>query len=139
MNDASFEGYNYLIFRLVMGFNMMIHGAVRVFGDYSGFIEKMNTMFADSVVPGFLVNIMANLISPVELIFGFLLILGFKTKVSILVLNFNMLILVSGVCLLQKWDLAGMQMAYVLYLFFLGANIKYNKLSMDQLLVKNNS
>lgn len=139
MNDASFEGYNYLIFRLVMGFNMMIHGAVRVFGDYSGFIEKMNTMFADSIVPGFLVNIMANLISPVELIFGFLLILGFKTKVSILVLNFNMLILVSGVCLLQKWDLAGMQMAYVLYLFFLGANIKYNKLSMDQLLVKNNS
>ena len=95
MIKASFEESNYLMFRLVMGFNMTIHGAGRIFGDYSDFIGRMEKMFADTFLPEFLISFSANLISPLELIFGLLLIVGFKTKLSIIVLNMNMMMLNS--------------------------------------------
>ncbi len=125
---------NYLLFRVVMGVNMTLHGAVRIFGDYQGFITKMETMFADSILPGFLVTMTAHMISPMEFIFGLMLLVGFKTQLAVIVLTFNMLVLVSGVCLIQKWNLAGMQMSYVLYLFFVGHFVEYNKYSLDHFL-----
>ena len=127
--------YNYLLLRAIMGINMAIHGGVRLFGDYEAFIGKMEQMFAPSIIPNFFVTLGANLISPIEFIFGLFLLFGFKTKFSILILNLNMMLLISGVCLLQKWELAGLQMAYVLYLFFIGNYVDYNKFSIDQLLL----
>jgi thiosulfate dehydrogenase [quinone] large subunit len=118
-----------------MGMNMMIHGGVRLFGDYKEFISKMEIMFEPTFLPQFFITIGANLISPIEFIFGLFLLVGFKTKLSILILNFNMLLLISGVCLLQKWDLAGLQMAYALYLFFIGSFIERNYYSIDQLIL----
>ncbi|WP_372655910.1 TQO small subunit DoxD [Halobacteriovorax sp.] len=137
----NYKEYNYLLLRAVMGINMTIHGGVRLFGDYSAFISKMEKMFEPTFLPNFLISFGANFISPVEFIFGIFLLIGFKTKISILVLNLNMMLLISGVCLLQKWELAGLQMAYVLYLFFIGNFIEFNKVSVDHLLItkgKNN-
>ena len=116
---------------------MTIHGAVRLFGDHKGFTSKMEKMFEPTFLPDFLVTVGANLISPLEFFFGLLLILGFKTKESILILNLNMMLLITGVCILQKWNLGGMQMSYVLYLFFLGVYIELNNFSIDKLLEKN--
>lgn len=117
-----------------MGINMATHGAVRLFGDYKAFISKMETMFEPTILPNILVTIGANLISPLEFIFGILLIVGLKTKESLLILTLNMMLLITGVCMLQKWNLAGMQMTYVLYLFFIGHYIEYNSVSLDTLL-----
>lgn len=125
---------NYLLLRAIMGLNMTIHGATRLFGDYTSFIDKMKTMFEPSFIPSFLVSIGANLISPIEFVFGILLLIGFKTKVSILILNLNMMLLICGVSVLQKWDLAGLQMAYALYLFFIGNYVNLNYFSVDQYL-----
>lgn len=136
MKSITFEESNYFIFRLIMGMNMMIHGAGRLFGDYTDFLSRMKAMFAPTILPDFLVTFSSHLISPLEFIFGLLLVVGFKTRLSILVLNGVVLILISGVCLVQKWNLAGLQMGYALYLFFLGSNIKYNKISLDSLLLK---
>ncbi len=132
----NYKDLNYFFLRAVMGINMTIHGGVRLFGDYDAFISKMEKMFAPTFLPNILINIGANFISPVEFVFGILLLIGFKTKISILVLNLNMMLLISGVCLLQKWELAGLQMAYVLYLFFIGNYIEFNKISIDHLLNK---
>ncbi|MBC75999.1 MAG: DoxX family protein [Halobacteriovoraceae bacterium] len=134
MKSITFEQKNYALFRAVMGVNMLIHGAGRLFGDYSGFISKMSGMFDNTFIPELFVKAGAHLISPIELIFGIMLLVGFKTRLSILILNFNMLMLISGVCILQKWELAGLQMAYVLYLFFLGNFINLNKVSVDEML-----
>ncbi|MBJ00250.1 MAG: DoxX family protein [Halobacteriovoraceae bacterium] len=136
VKGLDFQNQNYALFRAVMGMNMLIHGGGRLFGDYSGFIEKMTNMFSNTFLPEFLVKIGANLISPIEFVFGLLLLVGLKTKLSILILNFNMLMLISGVCLLQKWDLAGLQMGYVLYLFFLGKYIESNAYSVDSLILR---
>lgn len=134
MND--FKELNYLLLRSVMGINMTIHGAIRLFGDYEVFITKMQKMFSPTIIPDFLLTVGAHLISPTELIFGLFLLVGFKTKLSILILNLNMMMLISGVCLLQKWELAGLQMAYVLFLFFIGLYVEYNKFSIDNLITK---
>ncbi len=118
-----------------MGLNMAIHGAVRIFGDYQSFITKMENSFEPTILPKILVTVGANLISPTELVFGFFLILGFKARASISILTLNMMLLIVGVCILQKWDLAGLQMSYVIYLFLLGHFIDLNNLSLDQLLL----
>lgn len=118
---------------------MLIHGAVRLFGDYHFFITKMEKMFELTFIPKFLVTLGANLISPLEFIFGLMLIIGFRTKESVFILTLNMMLLISGVCILQKWDLAGLQMSYVLYLFFIGHYIEYNNLSLDRLINKKKS
>lgn len=131
--SLDYKELNYSLFRIVMGLNMMIHGAVRIFGDYQSFISKMETNFESTILPKFLVTMGANLISPTEFLFGLFLILGFKTRVSISVLTLNMMLLITGVCILQKWDLAGLQMSYVIYLFLLGHFIDSNNLSLDQL------
>ena len=115
-----------------MGLNMIIHGAVRIFGYYQSFISKMEANFESTILPKILVTMGANLISPTEFLFGLFLILGFKTRVSISVLTLNMILLMTGVCILQKWDLAGLQMSYVIYLFLLGHFIDSNNLSLDQ-------
>jgi thiosulfate dehydrogenase [quinone] large subunit len=117
-----------------MGINMLIHGGVRLFGDYQAFITKMGKMFEPTFIPNIFITIGANLISPLEFIFGLMLILGFRTKESVFILTLNMMLLITGVCILQKWDLAGLQMSYVLYLFFIGNYIEYNKLSVDKLI-----
>jgi len=91
VKGLDFQNQNYALFRAVMGMNMLIHGGGRLFGDYSGFIEKMTNMFSNTFLPEFLVKIGANLISPIEFVFGLLLLVGLKTKLSILILNFNML------------------------------------------------
>jgi thiosulfate dehydrogenase [quinone] large subunit len=121
-----------------MGINMTIHGGVRIFGEYKQFITKMENMFEPTLIPDLFITIGANLISPIEFIFGLMLIIGFRTKESILFLTINMMLLISGVCILQKWDLAGMQMSYVLYLFFLGNYIENNDFSLDKI-IKNKS
>ncbi len=131
---SNFKEKNYLIFRAVMGVNMIIHGGVRIFGDYQGFISKMVKMFEPTFLPRFMIEFSAHLISPVELLFGALLFLGLQTRASILVLTANMMLLIVGVSLLQKWDLAALQMSYVLYLFFLGNFVELNALSLDQLI-----
>ncbi|MEC7276264.1 MAG: DoxX family membrane protein [Bdellovibrionota bacterium] len=131
--EKNFKEINYLLFRLIMGLNMLIHGAVRIFGDYDAFIKKMQGLFATSPLPSFITTFAAHLISPLELFFGLLLVLGLFTRITITVLLFNMMMLISGVCLLQKWDLAGLQMSYALYLFFLGHFIDFNRFSLDNL------
>lgn len=130
-----YKEFNYSLFRIIMGLNMSIHGAVRIFGDYQAFISKMVNSFESTILPKIFVTIGANLISPTEFLFGLLLIFGFKTKLSISILTSNMLLLISGVCILQKWDLAGLQMTYVIYLFLLGHFLDLNKLSLDHMLM----
>jgi len=133
--NLEYKELNYSLFRIVMGLNMTIHGAVRIFGDYQSFISKMEMNFEPTLLPKVLVTIGANLISPTELLFGLFLILGFKTRLSISILTLNMMLLITGVCILEKWDLAGLQMSYVIYLFLLGHFIDLNNVSLDQLLL----
>lgn len=120
----------YTFLRVIIGINFFNHGFTRI-GNISGFVSGMVSTFQDTFMPTFLVQIMAFLVSPIELIFGLLLLLGLFTRLSLIVLLCLMFVLMYGVTLLQNWDTAGGQLIYDLILCLLLAGLAYNDFSLD--------
>lgn len=108
-----------LLLRFVTGVNFLMHGAVRVFGDYSGFADGMVTNFSDTFLPTFSVRLLGYAIPIIELVIGVILITGFQLKIGLVISFLLMATLIFGMSLLQEWGVVGSQMIYVLCLFFI--------------------
>ncbi|NER82883.1 MAG: DoxX family protein [Leptolyngbya sp. SIO1D8] len=113
-----------------MGINFFNHGFTRM-GNIPGFMNAMAGAMAGAWMPEFLVRITAFLVSPVELIFGFLLIVGLFTRISLIVIFVLMAILMYGVTIVQNWDTASSQLIYNIVLFILLAGVGYNRFALD--------
>lgn len=96
-----------------------MHGAVRVFGDYSGFANGMADNFSETFLPGFSVRLLGYAIPILELIIGIILITGFKLKAGLVIGFLLMATLIFGMCLLQEWGVVGSQMIYAIALFLI--------------------
>ena len=120
----------YTLLRLVFGINFMVHGLVRI-GNIPGFVASQVALYEGLPVPEFMIAIPAFLIPPVELIAGFLMIIGFQTRSAIIAGFVLMLPLMFGVCLLQKWDTAASQLIYCGIFFILLAGYACNEISVD--------
>ena len=123
----------YTLLRIVFGINFFVHGLVRV-NNMGGFIQSMVERFQDIAVPSFVILIFAALITPVELVSGFLMIIGLQTRNAIIAGFLLMMPLMFGVCLLQQWDTASSQLIYCLVFFILLAGCSLNTISVDQLI-----
>lgn len=123
----------YTFLRVVFGVNFFNHGLTRL-GNIPGFAESMVQMYKDTFVPAVLVRVPAYLIPPVELIVGLLLILGLATRGALIAGFSLMIVLMSGVTLLQNWDTATSQLIYCLVFFVLLAGNSLNTISVEQLL-----
>lgn len=123
----------YLLLRVVVGVNYFNHGFTRL-GNIPGFVDSMVQAMEGAWMPDFLVRLTAFLVSPVELIFGFLLILGLFTRISLVVIFILMVILMYGVTIVQNWDVASSQLIYNIVLFILLAGVGYNRFSIDTIL-----
>lgn len=121
----------YTLFRLFMGLNMFMHGAVRLGPNYQEFIVWTQGVFADSVLPGWLVTLEAALIPGVELLIGGLLIIGFKTRFAIVLGVGLMATLVFGMNVVQNWELVNRHLIYAMAFYILMHNLKYNNFSID--------
>lgn len=108
-----------LLLRSVTGINFLMHGAVRVFGDYSGFADGMANNFSVTFLPAFSVRLLGYAIPIVELLIGLILITGFQLKIGLIVSFLLMATLIFGMCLLQEWGVVGSQMIYVICLFLI--------------------
>lgn len=108
-----------LLLRFVTGINFLMHGAVRVFGDYSGFANGMAENFNETFLPSFSVRLLGYAIPSVELIVGLILITGFQLRLGLVLGFLLMAVLVFRMSLLQEWGVVGSQMIYVLCLFFI--------------------
>ena len=108
-----------LLLRFVVGVNFLMHGAVRVFGDYSGFADGMANDFSETFLPAFSVRILGYAIPVVELIVGIVLITGFQLKLGLVLAFLLMAALIFGMSLLQNWGVVGSQMIYVICLFLI--------------------
>ncbi|GJM16263.1 MAG: hypothetical protein DHS20C13_15900 [Thermodesulfobacteriota bacterium] len=108
-----------LLLRFVTGINFLMHGAVRVFGDYSGFANGMADNFSETFLPAFSVRLLGYSIPILELIIGVILITGFQLKIGLVIGFLLMATLIFGMSLLQEWGVVGSQMIYVLALFFI--------------------
>jgi len=113
-----------------MGFNFFVHGIVRI-PKLEGFSQWMAGMFAESLLPLALVKPFAYVLPFVELSIGVLLIVGFQTRKALNAGALVILMLVSGSCLIEKWDMAGGQMTYAIYFFALSYLVHLNAYSVD--------
>ena len=121
----------YTMFRLFMGLNIFMHGAVRLGSNYPKFIAWTQGVFADSWLPDWLVTLEARLIPGVEIAIGVLLILGFKTRIAVVSGFALMATLVFGMNVIQDWELVSRHVLYVIAFYLLMHNMEFNKYSLD--------
>ena len=121
----------YTMFRLFMGLNIFMHGAVRLGPNYQKFIAWTQGVFADSWLPHWLVTLEARLIPGVEIAIGVLLILGFKTRIAVVSGFALMATLVFGMNVIQDWELVSRHILYVIAFYLLMHNMEFNKYSLD--------
>jgi thiosulfate dehydrogenase [quinone] large subunit len=120
----------YLLLRIVVGVNYFNHGFVRI-NNMGGFADAMVKRFKDTFLPEPMVYLTGLAVSPVELIVGVLITLGWLTRSALIVTLGLMIVLMYGVTLLQDWDTAASQLIYDLILFVLLAGLGYNIYSVD--------
>jgi thiosulfate dehydrogenase [quinone] large subunit len=109
----------YLGLRLIVGLNFLMHGLVRILGDYSGFAEGLATGFSDTILPVGLVTLTGYLIPAAEAVLGLLLLIGLRLRYTLLATLALMAALIFGMSLRQEWSTVGTQMLYVLILYVL--------------------
>jgi thiosulfate dehydrogenase [quinone] large subunit len=121
----------YTMFRLFLGLNFFMHGAVRLGPNYQKFIAWTQGVFAESWLPDWLVTLEAYLIPGVEMLIGALLVLGFKTRFAVILAFGLMATLVFGMNVVQDWELVSRHVIYVIALYLLMHNMEFNKYSLD--------
>jgi thiosulfate dehydrogenase (quinone) large subunit len=122
----------YLLLRLTLGANIFLHGFSRLIGDHAAFIAYMDKQMHNAPLPQFLVHSVAVVLPWCEGIVGLLMILGLWTSLALIAGSLLMLMLQIGICLAQNWDVAGVQLMYVLLYFILLTYCERNRLSIDR-------
>ena len=121
----------YTMFRLFLGLNFFMHGAVRLGPNYQEFVAWTQGVFAETWLPSWLGTLEAYLIPGVEMIIGVLLVLGFKTRFAVILAFGLMATLVFGMNLVQDWELVSRHVIYVIALYLLMHNMEFNEYSID--------
>ena len=129
--SESFFGLNnqelgYFIARVGLGVNLLFHGIVRL-PILSKFVGKMETDFAESMLPMFMVTPMAYVIPIAELVIGVALLLGIGTRYALIAAAAQMLMLITGCCFIQQWAPINSQMFLLVLAAVLVANLHLNR------------
>jgi putative oxidoreductase len=126
----------YLIARLFLGILFFVQGYDKVFRVkvqtvYTTMLPSFNRLNMNST----LVKIMAYITSYIELVGGFLLILGLFTKVALVLLGVDLLIVAIGLGMLTPmWDMQHAFPRLILLLILLVLPDYWNIFSLDELL-----
>lgn len=128
----------YLIFRLSLGINILIHGASRIFGAGAGaFAAKMAPEFTATFLPAPLTHAFLVTLPFVEAILGALITVGLWTRWALALGGLLIAALILGTALRSDWATAGIQMIYSLTYYLLLVNRSANRFSLDTVLHRN--
>ena len=128
-SDASLA---HAIARIGLGINIALHGWTRI-PKFKAFEASLLKDYADSPLPASLVSLSAYGIVTAESVIGTLLLLGLWQRKALLAGGLLMWMLLFGVCLVQNWGAAGVQMVYLAFFAVLLATLRYDKWSLDGL------
>jgi thiosulfate dehydrogenase (quinone) large subunit len=126
------ESLGHALLRIGLGLDFLAHGLARI-GGLPAFAESMKGMFAKNFLPEPLVVLTAYAIPPVELIVGIGIVLGWFLRPALVIAGVEMWVLLFGTCLIQKWDIAGIELIYLFLLTLLTASLRYDGFSIDAL------
>ena len=128
MNDKVLA---YTLFRLFMGINMLMHGAVRLGSNYGEFVQATLNQFAETWLPVWLVTVEASVIPGVEIAIGALLLIGYQTRWAIVAGIALLSTLLFGMIVLQNWEIVSRHLVYALCFYLLLHNLEFNEVSLD--------
>lgn len=123
-----------LVLRIGIGANLLGHGIVRMGSHYGVFREWIQGLFSTTPIPSILVTFMGYMIPPLELLLGALILIGWNTKWSLLLAGLLMCSLIFGMCLLEKWEIVGIQMVYMVCYYLALTSADKQILSVDSFL-----
>ena len=121
----------YFLARITLGVNLFIHGLVRI-PKLGSFAEGVIAGFEKSMLAEVLVMPFAYAIPILEVAIGAVLIMGFKTRKSLVAAALLILLLIAGSAFKEDWGAVGTQMLYALYIFFLIFNLEHDKLNVGK-------
>jgi thiosulfate dehydrogenase [quinone] large subunit len=87
--------------------------------------------FAATFLPGPFVYITGFGIAIGEAVIGTLLFFGLLCRPVLVFGTLLMLLLISGIALIQQWEIASIQMIYVAFYCGLLATVRYDRFSLD--------
>jgi thiosulfate dehydrogenase [quinone] large subunit len=125
----------YLVFRLTLGINILVHGAGRIFGPGAeSFASTTAVEFSKTPLPAGMVHAFLIVLPFAELVLGALTILGLFTRWALLLGALMITVLVFGTAMRSDWNTVGVQMIYAITYYFLLVHRSSNRFSLDALL-----
>jgi thiosulfate dehydrogenase [quinone] large subunit len=124
----------YALLRVTLGINIALHGLTRIASGTSSFAAGMTRQFAATPLPHFAILGFGYALPWAEAIIGVLLLFGAWTRATLVAGALVMAMLTFGTCLLQDWNIAGLQLIYSTVYFLLLALLRYNRFSLDKLI-----
>jgi thiosulfate dehydrogenase [quinone] large subunit len=122
----------YTILRLTFGFNILLHGLSRIFAGHAAFLGYLNHYFEKApLVPASMLPLFARVLPPVETALGILLVLGLWTRFALIAGGLVITLLAIGTNLAQDWNVAGLQLIYAFFYYYLLVHRDLNSLSVD--------
>jgi len=128
----------YLIFRLTLGINILVHGAGRIFGPGAeSFATTTAAEFTKTALPAGLVHAFLFVLPFIEAALGVLTTLGLFTRWALALGGLMIATLVFGTAMRSDWNTVGVQMIYAITYYLLLANHTQNRFSIDAFVLRN--
>ena len=134
MNAALDRQLAYVVFRLTLGINILVHGAGRIFGPGAeGFATTTGAEFSKTALPSGMVHAFLIVLPFAELVLGVLTTLGLFTRWALTLGGLMIAVLVFGTAMRSDWNTVGVQMIYAITYYLLLVNRSENRFSLDTL------
>src|SRR5580700_8251357 len=125
----------YLVFRLTLGINILVHGAGRIFGPGAeAFASTTAAEFSKTPLPAGMVHAFLIVVPFAELVLGALTTLGLFTRWTLTLGGLMIAALVFGTAMRSDWNTVGVQMIYAITYYLLLVNHASNRFSLDSVI-----
>jgi uncharacterized membrane protein YphA (DoxX/SURF4 family) len=125
----------YVVFRLTLGINILVHGACRIFGPGAeAFATTTAAEFSKTALPAGMVHAFLFVVPFAEVVLGVLTTFGLFTRWALVLGGLLIAALVFGTAMRSDWTTVGVQMIYAIIYYLLLVNRSDNRFSVDSLL-----
>jgi len=135
--ESSDERLAYVLLRVVVGANLMMHGVSRMIAGSGEFAAKLVMQFAHAPLPAWSVWAFGLVLPAIEGGLGLLLLIGLRTRAVLIAAGLLIMVLTFGSSLLQDWATAGTQLIYAAVYAALLFLCRYNGWSVDAWMARN--
>jgi thiosulfate dehydrogenase [quinone] large subunit len=125
----------YLLLRLTLGINILLHGAVRL-PALGAFAEGTVQQFADTPLPAVAVRLFGLVLPLLETAIGLLLTIGLWTRWALAAGGLLIAALVLGTALRSDWETLSIQMIYAILYYLLLTGRTYDYFALDTVCTK---